>query len=140
MLKPEKELAFLRDLYINDAWTHRFTDIVDKHLSFSDEKNFLYVNAGTGAHVFELREMINKKTAVFATSENEEMLKIARDKALAVRADIDFSNIRFEDDSFDSVLTDASFARPAELRDLISEAERVAKPGAKIAVFLPAAG
>jgi len=140
MPKTEKELAFLRDLSINDEWTRRFTDLVDKHLTFSDEENFLYVNAGTGDHVFALRERMNKDTAVFATCENEEILHIARDKAVAVKSDVDFSNITFEDDSFDTVLTDASFVKPSELRQLISESERVAKSGGKIAVFLPAAG
>jgi len=140
MPKTEKELAFLRDLYINDSWTRRFTDLVDKHLKFTDAENFLYVNAGTGQHVFALRDRLHIKTAIFAKCENEDMLRIARDKAIAVKADVDFSTIRFEDDSFDAVLTDASFSRPAELKDLLSESTRVAKPGARIAVFLPAAG
>ena len=140
MAKTEKELAFLRDLYINDEWTRRFTGLVDKHLKFSGEENIFYVNAGTGSHCFEIREKVGKKTAVFATCENEEILRIARDKALAVKSDVDFSTTRFENDSFDAVLTDASFVRPAKLPELIGEAERVAKSGAKIAVFLPAAG
>ena len=140
MAKTEKELAFLRDLYINDEWTKRFTDLVDKHLKFSKEKNFLYINAGTGSHVFALRERMDKNTAVFATAENEHILNIARDKALAVKSDVDFSAIRFEDDSFDVVLTDATFARPAELDRLMAESVRVAKTGGRIAVFLPSAG
>jgi SAM-dependent methyltransferase len=140
MAKTEKELAFLRDLYINDEWTKRFTDLVDKHLKFSNEKNFLYVNAGTGNHCFALREKMSKNAAVFATCENEQILHIARDKALAVKSDVDFSKIKFEDDSFDAVLVDASFVRPAALPELVDDAERVAKSGGKVAVFLPAAG
>ena len=140
MVKTEKELAFLRDLYINDEWTRRFTDLVDKHLKFSDAENFLYVNAGTGNHCFAIREKIGKDTAVFATCENEEILHIARDKALAVKSDVDFSTMRFENDSFDAVLTDASLVSPAELPELVSESERVAKKGAKVAVVFPAAG
>lgn len=140
MAKTEKELAFLRDLYIHDEWTRRFTELVDKHLTFSDEENFLYMNAGTGNHCFAIREKMNENTAVFATCENEEILHIAKDKALAVKSDVDFSTMRFENDSFDAVLTDASFIRPAELPELVDESERVAKSGGKIAVFLPAAG
>ena len=140
MPKTEKELAFLRDLYINDEWTRRFTDLVDKHLTFSDEDNFLYVNAGTGSHCFALRERIDKNTAVFATCENEDILKIARDKAIAVKSDVDFSTIRFEDESFDLVLADASFVRPAALDTFIGDSERVARHGGKVAVFLPTAG
>ncbi|MEO8042635.1 MAG: methyltransferase domain-containing protein [Acidobacteriota bacterium] len=140
MAKTEKELAFLRDLYINDEWTRRFTDLVDKHLTFSKQENFLYINAGTGSHAFALRERMHKNTAVFARAENDQVLNIARDKALAVKSDVDFSTIRFEDDSFDAVLTDASFARPAELDKLMAESVRVAKSGGKITVFLPSAG
>ncbi|HVF47701.1 MAG TPA: class I SAM-dependent methyltransferase [Pyrinomonadaceae bacterium] len=141
MAKTEKELAFLRDLYINDEWTRRFTDLVDKHLTFSDEdENFLYVNAGTGSHCFALRDRMDKNTAVFATCENEEMVQIARDKAIAVRSDVDFSTLRFEDDSFDAVLTDASFVRPADLATAFAESKRVVRSGGRIAVFLPAAG
>lgn len=130
----------MRDLYINDEWTKRFTDLVDKHLTFGDEENFLYVNAGTGNHAFEIRDKMDKNTAVFATCENESVLRIARDKGIAVKSDVDFSMLRFEDDSFDTVLTDASFIRPADLRDVFSESERLAKPGGTIAVFLPSAG
>ena len=141
MAKTEKELAFLRDLYINDEWTRRFTDLVDKHLIFSDEdENLLYVNAGTGNHCLALKERVGNDTAIFAMCETEEILQIARDKALAVRSDVDFSTIRFEDDSFDSVLTDASFIRSSKLPDVINEAQRVARSGATIAVFLPGAG
>ena len=141
MAKTEKELAFLRDLYINEEWTRRFTDLVDKHLKFSkDDENFLYVNAGTGTHCFALRERMNESTAVFATCENEHILNIARDKAIAVKSDVDFSMIRFDDDSFDTVLTDASFVRPSRLAEIFGESGRIAKSGGSIAVFLPATG
>ena len=130
----------MRDLYVTDEWTRRFTDLVDKHLKPSREANFLYINAGTGNHVFAIREKMNKNTAVFATCDNEEILKIARDKALAVKSDVDFSLTRFEDDSFDTVLTDATFVRPSDLQELVGESKRIAKSGGKVAVFFPAAG
>ena len=47
MAKTQKELAFLRDLYIQDEWTRRFTDLVDKHMDLRDSENMLYINAGT---------------------------------------------------------------------------------------------
>jgi len=141
MAKTEKELAFLRDLYINDEWTHRFTDVVDKHLTFSKkDENFLYVNAGTGTHCFAVREKVDKNVAVFATCENDEILHIARDKAKAVKSDVDFSTMRFDDGTFNAVVVDASFVRPADLPDVISEASRVAKTGGKVTVFFPTAG
>lgn len=141
MSKTQKELAFLRDLYVDEEWTRRFTDLVDRHIGFSsDERKFLYINAGTGSHALALREKIGKDTAVFATSEDEDILNIARDKAKAVRSDVDFSMIRFEDKTFDAVLADASFVRPADLKEFVEEAARVTESGGKIAFFTAAAG
>lgn len=136
MAKTRKELAFLRDLYINDDWTRRFTDLVDKHLSFSGEEKFLYINAGTGSHAFALRERIHGNTAIFATCEDKDVLRIAQDKATAIKSDVDFSRLIFEDDVFDTVLADASFTRPGDLNAFIEESVRVTKPGGNVAVFL----
>lgn len=140
MAKTQRERAFLRDLYINDDWTKRFTDLIDKHVDFKGEKNVLYINAGTGNHALDLRERLNGDTAIFATSEDEETLSIARDKAIALKADVDFSMLRFEDDSFDTVLTDATFVRPANLQELVDESVRVARPGGDVAIMMVAAG
>lgn len=140
MAKTQKELAFLRDLYINDEWTRRFADLVDKHVDLSKLENLLYINAGTGNHCFALREKTGKDTAIFATCENEDLLSIARDKAIAVKSDVDFSMIRFEEDSFDSVIADASFVKPGELIETLKDAVRVAKPGGGVAIMFVTAG
>lgn len=140
MGKTEKELAFLRDLYIHDEWTRRFTDLVDKHIDLSDSENLLYINAGTGHHAMAVCERFGEKTDVFATCESVEALTIARDKAAAVRSPVDFSMIRFEDDSFDAVLADASFVEPAEIENFVENAVRVARTGGDVAFFLPSAG
>src|SRR6476620_12077666 len=81
MAKTQKELAFLRDLYVNKEWTSRFTELIDKHVKFDNEENLLYINAGTGDHVFALRETLSDETAIFATAEDEHVLTIAREKA-----------------------------------------------------------
>ena len=140
MAKTQKELAFLRDLYIEDAWTKRFTELVDKHLKLDESENLLYINAGTGNHAFALHEKHGEKTDIFAACENEDLLSIARDKGAAVSSNVDFSTIRFEDDAFDTVLADATFVRPADLENFIDDAVRVAKHGADVAFFLPSAG
>ena len=140
MAKTQKELAYLRDLYIDEQWTQRFTDLVDKHIKFSKEKNLLYINASTGNHVFALRDKYSKVDAMFATCENEDILKIARDKAIAVQTDVDFSMLQFEDEAFDAVLADASFVRPADLKAFVENSVRVARPGATIANFLVTSG
>ena len=140
MAKTQKELAFLRELYIDEEWTRRFTDLIDKHFNFSDIENLLYINASTGSHAFELAEKLDDKVGIFATVDNEHMLNIARDKAAAIRSGVDFSMIRFDEDSFDSVLADASFVGPRDYQELVDEAVRTAKVGANIGILSITAG
>ena len=140
MAKTQKELAFLRDLYIQDEWTRRFADLVDKHMDLRDSENMLYINAGTGGHALAINERFSEKTDIFASCEDEDMLVIARDKGAAIRSDVDFSTIRFEDDAFDAVLADATFVRPADIESFIENTVRVARTGGDIAIFLPSAG
>jgi hypothetical protein len=140
MPKTRKELAFLRDLYVRDEWTQRFADLVDKHIDLADSDNLVYLNAGTGTHALVLDEKFGEKTDIFAACEDEYLLNIARDKAAAVSAGVDFSRISFEGDAFDTVLADASFVRPSEMDAFVADAVRVARTGGDVAVFLPAAG
>ena len=140
MAKTQKELAFLLDLSVSGEWTQRFADLVDKHLDLSDSDNLLYLNTGTGSHALAIHEKFGEKTDIFATCENEDILSIALDKAAALRSEVDFSMIRFEDDAFDSVLVDATFVKPADVQHAIEDAVRVARTGADIGVFLPTAG
>jgi SAM-dependent methyltransferase len=140
MTKTRKELAFLRDLYIHDEWTKRYTDLVDKHMDLRDSENMLYINAGTGSHALAIYERFGEKTAVFATCEDEDTLVIARDKAAAVRSEVDFSTTRFEDDAFDAVLADASFVPSADLDSFIENTARVSRTGGDVAIFMPSAG
>ncbi len=140
MDKTQKELAFIRDLYLTPDWTRRFAEIADKHLEFKDVENILYINAGTGDHCFAIRERTDESTAIFAACENEDVLSIARDKAIAVRSDVDFSALRFEDDSFDAVIADGSLVLPGNIERFLADAVRVARSGARVTIFLPTAG
>ena len=140
MAKSQKELAFLRDLYIQDEWTRRFTELVDKHMDLSDSENMLYINAGTGGHAMAISERYSEKADIFASCENEDLLAIARDKAAAVNSNADFSILRFEDDAFDAVLADASLVGPELVADVIENTARVARTGGDVAVFLPSSG
>ena len=140
MARTQKELAFLRELSVGEEWTRRFTDLIDKHFNFGEGDNLLYINAGVGGHVLELGEKFEDKVDIFATTEDEEQLHIARDKAAAIKSGVDFSMIRFEGDSFDSVLADARFVRPIDFQDVVDEAIRTAKIGANIGVLSVTAG
>jgi ubiquinone/menaquinone biosynthesis C-methylase UbiE len=138
--KTQKELAYLRDLAVDGEWTQRFVDLVDKYLDLTEAENLLYINAGTGTHALAIHEKFGSTTSVFAYCENEDILSIARDKAIALSADVDFSTLRFEDDAFDAVLADASLVRPAGIAEFMDDVVRVARTSGDVAVFLPTAG
>lgn len=140
MTKTQKELAFIREFHIGEEWTKRFTNLLDKHVKFADEENILYVNAGTGDHVLSLRDKIRDKTAVFATCEDEHLLNIARDKAAAVRSNVDFSMMRFDDNAFDRVLAEASFVPAVAIGGFIENAVRVTRTSGNVAILLITAG
>ena len=136
--KTEKELAFLRDLTIDNFWTERFTDIFDENFKFAgaDEK-ILYVNAGTGNHALALREKLDDEAEISGVSENEELAIIANAKANAVKAETFFSH-DLPDEKFDVVLADASFVRPPELKEFLQRIVELSKK--QTAFFLPTAG
>ncbi len=136
MNKTQKELAFLRDLYVEVDWTARFTDILDANFKFSGEKNILYVNAGTGSHALAISENLEQDSNLSAFNEDEESNIIAQAKSDAVKADVFFASV-FPDDSFDVVLADASFVKPNDLHSFI--AEIVDLSDKQVAFFLPTA-
>ncbi len=140
MGKTQKELAFLRDLAVDGEWTQRFADLVNKNLDLSEAENMLYINAGTGGHALAIHEKFGENTSIFASCENEDIMIIAQEKAAALRADVDFSMLRFENDAFDAVLADASLIRPAEIEEFIENVVRVARTSGDVAIFLPTAG
>ena len=140
MPKTQKELAYIRDIYVAPEWTRRFAELADKQIELKDAENLLYLNAGTGDHCFAIREKLDERTAVFAVCEDEDVLSIAHDKAIAVRSDVDFSATDHEDDAFDAVIADASLVAPDEIDSFLRNAVRIAKPGGTVTFFLPSAG
>ena len=138
MSKTPKELAFLRDLYIETDWTERFTNLFDENFKFTDEEKILYLNAGAGNHALALKAKLKKKAVeVFAVSENKELLKIAQAKADLINAGVNFS-IDFPAKKFDAVLADASFIKPTEVKNFLTKA--VGLSNNQVAFFLPTAG
>ena len=137
MSKTQKELAFLRDLYIETDWTERFTNLFDDNFKFTKEEKVLYVNAGTGSHALALRRKLKEKIEIFAVSETKELLKIAQAKADAVKANIRFST-DFPEGKFDAVLADASLIKPPDLKDFLTRIVELSEK--QVVFFLPTAG
>lgn len=137
MSKSQKELAFLRNLYIETDWTERFTNFFDEKFKFSAKEKFFYVNAGTGNHALVLREKLDEDAEIWAMPEDAELLHIARAKAEAVKADISFFS-DYPAEKVDAVLADASFVRPTELDNFLKKIIELSNN--QVMFFLPTAG
>jgi ubiquinone/menaquinone biosynthesis C-methylase UbiE len=140
--KTQKELAFLHDLYIATDWGERFASLVDEHIKLPREGRALYVEAGTGSHALALQEHGGAKLTIVCSDHNEECLELARAKALALHERAEFKRedsqaLSFADEQFDLVLVNNSFALPASIATIVTEAVRVAKAGARVAWWLP---
>jgi hypothetical protein len=61
--KSDKELAFLRDLYVATDWGERFAELVDEYVKLPKKGNILYVAAGTGAHALAVAERAGSRVA-----------------------------------------------------------------------------
>lgn len=141
MSKTQKELAFLRDLYVKTDWTERFTNAIDGRLNLPKKGKMLFVNAGTGDYALALREKLKNEVAMHAVADNSETLKIARAKTEAVKADISFETLNdASSGDFDEVLADASLIAPAETRAFLGKIIGAAKNIGGVTFFLPTAG
>jgi hypothetical protein len=137
MSKTQKELAFLRDLYIETDWTERFTNVFDEKFKFSGEKKILYVNAGTGSHALALRKKMKNDPELFGVCETQELLTIANAKEEAVKSGINFSKT-LPKEKFDAVIADASFTRPKDLKEFLAQTSDLTNK--QFVCLLPTAG
>jgi ubiquinone/menaquinone biosynthesis C-methylase UbiE len=142
-IKSQKELAFLYDLYIGTDWAERFAALVDERVELPKEGRALYVAAGTAGHALALKER-DEELTLLCVDENPECLEIAQAKAVALHQEAEFQRedpqaLSFADDQFDLVLGDASLTPPTKLKRMLAELVRVAKPGARVAMWFPTA-
>ena len=141
--KSPKELAFLHDLYIATDWGERFATLVDEHIELPKDGHVIYVNAGAGGHALAVQGR-GQKLRLLCVDENVECLELARAKAVVLRQETEFQReeptaLSLSDHQFDLVLGDASLTPSTDLQRVLAEMVRVAKPGAKIAWWLPTA-
>lgn len=134
--KKQKELAFLRDLVSTD-WTEPFTNLIDNNLKFKDDKRILYINSGAGNHAIAIARKLGRNAEMSGVCEDSELLKIAKAKADAIKLEIDFS-CKLPDQKFDTVIADASFIKPSELDNFLTQI--IEYSANRVAFFLPTAG
>ena len=137
MTLSEKELAFLRGLNVEEDWTAKFTDVFDEKFKIGKQETFLYINAGSGNHALGLSQKLDEDSQMFAVCENDELRKIAQEKANAVQANLEFSTSKPLLES-EFVLADGSFVKRCELEAFVQSAVKLS--GKEIALFLSSAG
>ena len=142
--KPDKELAFLQDLFIAPDWGERFAELIDEHVKLPDEGKVLYAAAGTGGHAMALQERAGKKVEFVCVDENAECLELAQAKAAPTSEQTQFTQTRLDslslpDNQFDLVVGNGSLVPTQRARKMFSELVRVAGPGGTIAFALPTA-
>jgi ubiquinone/menaquinone biosynthesis C-methylase UbiE len=134
-----RELAFRYDLFIASDWSERFDELVSKHLNVPNKGRFLEVNCGTGSWAIAVALQL-KDGEVVGVDASPERVALAQAKAQMANAERcsfvegNAEGLAFEDDSLDLVVADSSLAPPSKLHSIASEAVRVARQGAPVAV------
>lgn len=140
--KSDKELAFLKDLYVASDWGERFAGLVDEHLELPEKGRILYVEAGTCGHAMALLTRAEDEVTMMCLDESEESLELGRAKAVAMNVEPEFRHAQLDalwlrDNQFEMVLGDGSLVAPERLQKMLSEMVRVAAPGGTVAFVLP---
>lgn len=143
-VKSDKELAFLHDLFVATDWGERFAQLIDENVKLPKQGRALYLGSGTGGHVLAIQERAGEKLSFSSLEEHNEYLEIARSKAVAANAAIEFQfgrldELPFDDDEFDIVIGDGSLLAPERQETMLEEMVRVSRPGATVAMVLPTA-
>jgi len=136
--KSDKELAFLRDLYVATDWGERFAQLIDEHVKLPKTGRVLYAASGTGDHALALLQRAGRDATLVGTDESALNLELARAKAAALKSGAEFrvaqlEALDFEDDAFDLVICDASMIAAERLPEIFAELVRVAAPGGAVA-------
>lgn len=142
--KSDKELAFLRDLYVATDWGERFAQLMDEHLKLPEKGRILYVEAGTGGHAMEIQTRVEDDVRIVCVDESEESLELARAKAMAMSIEPEFRHAQVDalwlrDNQFELVVGDGSLVAPERLPEMLSEMARVAAPGGTVMLTLATA-
>ena len=137
MDKTEKELAFLRGIYVEPEWTSKFTELFNESVVVDGVSTITYLNAGAGGHAIAISDKLGDDVDVFPVCENAELREIAVSKAESVKCSIDFSTEPPLSPS-EMAIADASLVDTADL-DLFLE-RAVESTSGRFAFFVPTAG
>jgi len=129
--RTEKETAFLRDLYVDVEWTSKFTEILDESLEFGDEKEVLYLNAGSGGHAIEVSSKLSESTSLTAVCESAELASIAKHKSEALKSRAVFVHGK-PNRRFDAVIADGTFIHAEDTLEMRADASTFLDAGGRL--------
>lgn len=137
MSKTEKELAFLRGIYVEPEWTAKFTELFNEGVVVEGFSTITYLNAGAGGHAIEMGDKLGKDVDIFPVCENAELREIAASKAETVKSDIEFAT-ELPMARSELVVADASLVAASDIDEFLRSAAECAS--GKFVFFLPTAG
>lgn len=137
MDKTEKELSFLRGIYVEPEWTKKFTEIFNESVVVKKVSTITYLNAGAGGHAIEISDKLGDAVEIFSVCENPDLREIAMTKAETVQSGVDFST-EVPMGRSELVIADASLVPPYELEEFLADARESAS--GKLVFFLPTSG
>jgi hypothetical protein len=137
MEKTEKELAFLRGIYVEPEWTSKFTELFNESVIVDEYSTITYINAGAGGHAIEIGDKLEQDVEIFPVCENQDLREIAMTKAETLQSGVGFST-ELPIGRSDLVIADATFVPHYELDESLSEARDSASR--KLVFFLPTSG
>lgn len=135
-----RERAFKQDLFLGEIWSDRFFSLMEKKLDLRSAASVLCINAGTGQNCFSLAERTGNSLEITGICESAEHLKIARDKAAALKSGVTFSAEPIADKKFDIVIADASLTLPEQIPMLFRQIFAALRPDGKFVLVTASAG
>lgn len=135
-----RERAFKQDLFLGEIWSDRFFSLMEKKLDLKNANSVSCINAGTGQNCFSLAERTGNRLEITGVCESAEHLKIARDKAAALKSPVTFCAEPIADRRFDIVIADASLTLPEQIPMLFRQIFAALHPDGKFVLVTAASG
>jgi transcriptional regulator with XRE-family HTH domain len=139
MNKSERELAFLRDLNINEIYTRPIFERVIDTIGKLKPESILFIKAGTGEACFAIEEKLTGHASITALCENEELAAIAIDKGESLGSTVQFQSNAPEIDH-DLIVLDETLSGPSSLLADVLNASNYARSGTRFLLICPISG
>lgn len=129
-MSDQRTQAYLYDLYVAPLWRERFDQLFIEKVGIPTQGEILVLECGTGGLALEVAAALKDTGTVVASDQDEEILELARAKALATKVE----NIRFVSSgeiqaeftphTFDLTLGDASLLPPTQIQPMLNNLYR----------------